>query len=296
MTAIHAPTSATGVQAPAVPAHPISLDELHVPPAMERVRVYVWQIPVRFTHWLTFFSIVVLSITGAYIADPFLFPVNDRTMSTFRFIHLIAAFAFLASGVIRTYWLFAGNQFARWSAFIPTTRQHWREFRSQTAFYAFLRKDLPGILGHNALAGGTYFVVFFLFLVQTFTGLGLEAAHGTPPWSTLFGWVPSLFGEQGTRFIHHLLMWVIAAFAVHHVYSALLVDHIERSGLMSSIFSGNKFVPRWRIEEARDGGIRFEQFARRKDIEESLEDVRDDGRPLDDFVPSTLASRIGRRS
>lgn len=296
MTAIPAPVTAPAARS-AAPARPdvpaVPVDDLHVPAAMERVRVYVWQIPVRFTHWLTFASIVVLSFSGAYIADPYLFPFNDRTMSTFRFIHLLAAFAFLASGVIRTYWLFAGNQFAKWSAFVPTNRRHLREFASQTAFYAFLRNDLPGILGHNALAGGTYFVVFFLFLIQTVTGLGLQGLHGEQPFAALFGWVPALLGEQGTRFIHHLLMWVIAAFAVHHVYSALLVDHIERSGLMSSIFSGNKFVPRWRIEEARDGGIRFEQFARRKDIEESLEEVLDDGHPLDDFVPSTLGSRIG---
>ncbi len=300
MTAIPAPTPGTSAPAPAMPAAPplptVPVDELHVPPAMERIRVYVWQIPVRFTHWLTFFSIVVLSVTGAYIADPFLVPVNDRTMSTFRFIHLIAAFAFLASGVIRTYWLFAGNQFAKWSAFVPTNRRHFREFASQTAFYAFLRNDLPGILGHNALAGGTYTVVFFLFLVQSVTGLALQGLHGEQPFAALFGFVPGILGEQGTRFIHHLLMWVIAAFAVHHVYSALLVDHLERSGLMSSIFSGNKFVPRWRIEEARDGGLHFEQFARRKDIEESLEDVLDDGRPLDDFVPSTLGTRIGGQS
>lgn len=259
MTAIARPTDGA---APAA--------ELNIPPAMERVRIYVWQIPVRLTHWLTFSSIVVLSVTGAYIAGPFLVPFSDGTMRDVRFLHLVAAFTFLASGVLRTYWLFAGNQFSRWRAFVPTDRRHAREFLSQTQYYAFLRKDLPGILGHNALAGGAYTIVFFLFLVQSLTGAGLQAVHGGL-WAQLFGWVPTIFfGEQGMRFIHHLLMWVILAFAVQHVYSAVLVDHIERNGTLSSIFGGNKFVPRWRIQEARDGGMTFEQFAVRRDVAESM--------------------------
>jgi hypothetical protein len=56
------------------------------------------------------------------------------------------------------------------------------------------------------------------------------------------------------RLIHHLLMWAIIAFVIHHVYSAALVDHYERTGLMSSIFAGSKFVSREEIQEARDGG------------------------------------------
>jgi Ni/Fe-hydrogenase 1 B-type cytochrome subunit len=63
------------------------------------------------------------------------------------------------------------------------------------------------------------------------------------------------------RLIHHLVMWVILAFMIHHVYSALLVDHWERNGLMSSIFSGYKFVTRGEIEEARDGGMEIEELA-----------------------------------
>ena len=105
-----------------------------LPPMMERIRVYVWEIPVRLTHWVTFAALVVLTVTGSYIADPFLFTPGQETMRLVRFIHLVAAYSFLASGILRTYWLFAGNQFARWSAFIPTNRRHLREVLSQTPF------------------------------------------------------------------------------------------------------------------------------------------------------------------
>ena len=36
------------------------------------VCTYVWQIPVRITHWLIALSIVVLSVTGLYIGHPFM--------------------------------------------------------------------------------------------------------------------------------------------------------------------------------------------------------------------------------
>lgn len=244
--------------------------EEKLPPTMERVRVYVWQTPVRLTHWVTFSTLIVLTVTGSYIADPFLFSPGQDTMRLVRFVHIVAAYLFVASGILRTYWLFAGNQFSRWSAFIPTNRRHLRELVRQTQWYLFLRKDLPGILGHNALASGTYLIVFFLFFLQTITGFALVGIHGTQPWATLLGWLPGvLFGEQGVRLIHHLLMWAIIAFAIHHVYSALLVDHVERNGLMSSIFSGSKIVPRWRIVEARDGGIALDSIVRKQDVEES---------------------------
>jgi Ni/Fe-hydrogenase 1 B-type cytochrome subunit len=256
---------------PSVAAGPVvrPLEE-NLPPTMQRVRIYVWEVPVRVTHWVTFATLIVLTVTGSYIADPFLFAPGQDTMRQVRFVHMIAAFVFVASGIVRTYWLFSGNQFSRWSAFVPTNRRHLRELISQTQFYLFRRRDLPGILGHNALASGTYTVVFFLFLLQTVTGFTLVGLHGTEPWATLFGWVPSvMFGEQGVRLIHHLLMWAIIAFAIHHVYSAVLVDHIERNGLMSSIFTGSKFVARWRVIEARDGGIALDALVRKQDVEES---------------------------
>ena len=40
-------------------------------PSAQIVRVYVWETPVRITHWVIALSIVVLSATGFYIGRPF---------------------------------------------------------------------------------------------------------------------------------------------------------------------------------------------------------------------------------
>ncbi len=225
-----------------------------VPHPDRRQRLYVWQVPVRVTHWVTAGCIVVLSVTGGYIADPFLIPPGGAVMTTVRLVHMLAAFTFLASGLLRTWWLLAGNRFSRWSAFIPTSRVQATELFRQAGFYAFLRKEIPKVLGHNQLAATAYLALFALLLVETVTGFALDGLLGAEPGATMFGWLRELLGPQAIRLIHHLSMWAILAIALFHVYSCILVDHIEKNGLLSSIFSGYKFPTREEILESRDGG------------------------------------------
>jgi Ni/Fe-hydrogenase 1 B-type cytochrome subunit len=198
---------------------------------------------------------VVLSLTGGYIADPFLIPAGGSTMMTARLIHMVAAITLLASGLVRTWWLLAGNRFSRWSAFIPTSRVQATELFRQAGFYMFLRREIPKVLGHNQLAAAAYLALFFLLLVETVTGFALDGLIGSEPGATAFGWLRELLGPQTIRLVHHLSMWAILAIALFHVYSTVLVDHLERNGLVSSMFSGYKFVPRDEIIESRDGGV-----------------------------------------
>jgi len=220
----------------------------------ERVRLYVWQVPVRITHWVTVACIVILSITGGYIADPFLIPPGGSVMTTVRLIHIATAFVFLASGLVRTVWLLVGNRFSRWSAFIPTSRFQATELFRQAGFYAFMRRELPKVLGHNQLAATAYLALFFLLLVETLTGFALDGFSGAQPAATMFGWIGDFMQPQTIRLIHHLVMWAILAIALFHIYSCILVDNLEKNGLLSSIVSGYKFPTREEIVESRDGG------------------------------------------
>jgi Ni/Fe-hydrogenase 1 B-type cytochrome subunit len=219
-----------------------------------RVRIYVWQAPVRITHWVTVASIVILSITGAYIADPFLIPPGGSVMTTVRVLHILTAIVFLISGVVRTIWLLIGNRFARWSAFIPTSRRQATELFRQAGFYAFVRREMPVVLGHNQLAATAYVLLFALLLVETITGFALDGIAGAQPAASLLGWFVDLLGPQTIRVVHHLSMWAILAIALFHVYSCVLVDNLEKNGLMASIFSGYKYPTREEVVEARDGG------------------------------------------
>jgi len=220
----------------------------------QRVRLYIWQIPVRVTHWVTAGAIVLLSVTGLYIADPFLIPAGGDLMSTIRMIHIITALVLLVSGLVRTWWLIAGNRFSRWSAFIPTGRYQAAELFRQAGFYGFVRKEIPKVLGHNQLAATAYLVLFALLLVEVVTGFALDGLMGAEPGATLFAWLRELLGPQLLRLVHHLSMWVILAIALFHIYSCILVDHIEHNGLVSSMVNGYKFPTREEVVESRDGG------------------------------------------
>ena len=61
------------------------------------------------------------------------------------------------------------------------------------------------------------------------------------------GWIFSIFSAQTVRLIHHVIMWLTAGFVIHHVFSAVLVDLEERTGVSSSIITGYKRVPRSRL-------------------------------------------------
>jgi Ni/Fe-hydrogenase 1 B-type cytochrome subunit len=222
--------------------------------AVERIPVYVWERPVRASHWLTAGCIVVLSVTGGYIADPFLIPPGGAVMTTVRLVHMGAAFTLLASGLLRTIWLLLGNRFARWSAFFPTTVHQATEAVRQALFYSFLRPHPPKVLGHNQLAAGAYILLWALLLLETVTGFALDGLIGSEPGASFFWWLRELFGAQSLRVVHHLSMWAILAISFFHIYSSVLVDHIEKNGLVASIFNGYKFVARREILEARDGG------------------------------------------
>ncbi|HEX2756242.1 MAG TPA: Ni/Fe-hydrogenase, b-type cytochrome subunit [Candidatus Limnocylindrales bacterium] len=236
------------------PAGPAAMEAAPAGHGEERVRLYVWQRPVRITHWVTAGCIAVLALTGGYIADPFLIPPGGSVMTTMRFIHIVAAFTLLASGLIRTVWLLVGNRFARWNAFIPTTRFQATEVFRQAGFYAFLRKEIPKVIGHNQLAAVAYLVLFVLLVVETVTGMTLDGAAGAEPARTMFGWLGEAFGLQWIRLVHHLAMWAILAIALFHVYSCVLIDNIEKNGLLSSMVGGFKFPTRDEVLEARDGG------------------------------------------
>ncbi len=204
-------------------------------------RVYVWEVPVRLTHWVTVLAILVLSGTGFYIGDP-IFGGSVSLMAWMRGVHRITAYVFIAAVMLRTYWAFAGNQWASWRALFPyLTAEGRRQMARTFLYYTFLRRQPPGGLGHNPLAGMAYSAVVALMVAEILTGFALQSLGGGGWRRALFGWIFSLISLQGVRLVHHMIMWLLLGFAVHHVYSAVLMDLEEKNGLLTSIFTGYKF-------------------------------------------------------
>ena len=207
---------------------------------------YVWEVPVRVTHWVNVLSIIILAMTGIFIGTPKSLALDPSQfiMGWIRFVHFTAAYVFSVSVLARIYWMFKGNRYANWREFSPVfTDQGRRNMLDTLKYYTFISKKAPHVVGHNALAGLAYSGVFFLYLVMICTGFALYSEHA--PQSLMHkmtGWLFVLFSNQGMRLTHHMVMWLLIGFAIHHIYSAWLMDIKERGGVMSSIFSGYKAV------------------------------------------------------
>jgi len=215
----------------------------------ELVRVRVWDLPVRAVHWLLVAALAVLSVTGFLIGDPDLAPSNTVDWVTWiKTIHEFTAYVFIALLIARVMWLFTSpNRWSRWTQWLPVSRARRAQILPSLRFYLFLQREPPDMVGHNPLAGMTYTLLYLMFGLEVFTGLVLWGVQGEAWAATLTGWSLTLVPLPVIRFIHHLIMWLTWGFMAHHVYSAWLVDRLEGSGLLSSIFSGFKFLPKDRL-------------------------------------------------
>ncbi|MBK8111142.1 MAG: Ni/Fe-hydrogenase, b-type cytochrome subunit [Saprospiraceae bacterium] len=216
-------------------------------------RIYVWELPVRIYHWINVLVLLVLIVTGFYIGNPLALMSGKEasevyTMGWFRFLHFAAAYIFFFNFVFRIYWGFAGNKYANWKQFIPTTKTFWKELKTVLKMDILLMKGNKEerehlTIGHNALAGLTYFGTFLAFLLQCLTGFGLYASMASWWFPKLFAWVPFVLGgDILTRQIHHWTMWFFILFAVIHVYLVFYHDYVEGRGEISSMGGGWKFI------------------------------------------------------
>lgn len=212
---------------------------------MSKLKIlYVWELPVRVTHWVNVLAMITLVSTGIFIGTPLSAgkSASDFVMGWARFAHFTAAYVFAIGLAVRAYWSFVGNKYSNWRAFFPFLTEDGRKKAAATfKYYTFLDRKLPHTVGHNAVASTAYFLVFMLYLVMIVTGFTLYSEHAPGGMMhKMLGWITTVFSNQTLRLVHHCSMWLIIGFAINHIYSCWLMDIKERGGIMSSMFSGYK--------------------------------------------------------
>ncbi len=211
--------------------------------------VYLWHWPLRAMHWIAAASIVVLILTGFYIGRPYFMSTTAQssfTLQWVRLVHFIAAGVLIATAIVRTYWLFAGNRFERLPALFPVRPRDWRNLVRMVQYYLLIHpKRAPRYLGHNPLQQTFYTFTYFVAALMVLTGFILigQANPGGVLMHTFGRLAPVLGGMQMVRVIHHVATWYFPIFIIFHVYLAIRADLLERSGTMSSMVSGGRFVP-----------------------------------------------------
>ena len=220
-------------------------------------RKYVWQAPVRLSHWVNAFAIAALFLTGLYIANPALAPngeaYNHFVMGRVREIHFVAGYGLLFGFLLRIYCFYFGNNYSRSGFPFVWRKEWWADLGAQAMQYLRLERGHVH-LGHNALAGLVYtFFVIFLGWCQIITGLALYSESNPGGfWDRLLGWViPLLGGSYMVHLWHHTLAWSFVVFTIVHLYIVFFDSHQFRNGLITSIISGYKFYQKGDLDHDR---------------------------------------------
>lgn len=225
------------------------------PPSHDYQRVYVWEQPVRWFHWINALCILVLGATGYLIAHPpALLSSQEASFSYWfgwiRFVHFVTAYVFVANFLFRIYWSVVGNKYASWRNFLPLTKAQLVQVVHVIKVDILQMNHRPiHALGHNSVAYFTYLGTALLTLFQIASGFALYAAMSESWIASLFTWMIPLFGsEQNLRIFHYAVTWLFVIFTLVHVYLVFYHDYVEGHGVLTSIVGGWKFMEKNQVE------------------------------------------------
>lgn len=222
----------------------------------EMVLRKVWEAPVRVSHWVMTFSIVVLWVTGYFIGNPQFSAPGDAAVlfefGTIRFLHFAAAYLLLAAFLLRLYWGFVGNRYARWTFMLPLRGWQWKGILEELKDLFLPRGPLRVYTGHAPLANVIYVVVYLMVGFALLTGFTMyAAAQYTPFWRAVASWGLRLFGNNlnQVHFLHHWLLWFFAVFVLVHLYLVVYTVIFSRTTEVDTMISGYKFVLKSELAE-----------------------------------------------
>ena len=201
-------------------------------------------------HWAAALAIVVLAVTGLYVGRPYFVTGGSEAADPFvmgwvRFVHFAAAAVLVMTAIVRVYWLFAGNKFERLPALFPLRARDWANMWRQVKFYMLVEEHPPHYLGHNPMQQLSYTAVYLLAGLMVVSGFAMYGqSNPAGIFYKVFNWVGIVAGGMPVvRFVHHVATWAFLIFIPIHIYLALRADNLERSGVISSIITGGRFVP-----------------------------------------------------
>src|SRR5512136_2349608 len=217
---------------------------------MEIKPVKEWSAAIMINHWAMAISVIVLIVTGFYIASPFTVyqgeTVHKFFMGNMRYVHILFGILLMFIFIWRIYLAFFSKFHADWKDFFS-----WLNFDctwKQIKFYLLIEKESPShedcIYGPmQALA---YSGLFFMIFLIVITGLILMGAGYHAGFTAFFYKILRpveniLGGLVIVRFVHHILTWFFILFIIVHVYMAFWYDAVLKEGTVSSMISGVLF-------------------------------------------------------
>ena len=219
----------------------------------EWVRINIWSATLRFQHWANMALIVIMSMSGYYIMNPFFGPAAETghdvgyLMGWVRLIHYVSAYLWLGLGFSRLVLSFtAKDRQLRWRSLWPlNSREDVKGLWGTIQYYLFLKKEGPLYLAHNPLQQFAYTGIYVMCLIQMLSGIVLYGLYNQTDWFWVIVAYPMHWmGVSTIRMIHALIMFVLWSFVIVHVYLATRADALERHGGVSSMVNGGVWLRR----------------------------------------------------
>ena len=205
---------------------------------------FVYSSTNRVLHWVRAAVITGLTITGFYIAKPFLSSggSSDKLLfAEWAFWHYLFGFILIAAGLLRIYLFFFGKDS---SGELRSLKDVFslKSWITQLKSYFFIgelhKKGLYGPLQFI-----TYFAITVLVIMASVTGLILYVHvyhQGIGGWlyepmRTVEVWMGGL---ATVRYIHHITMWGYLIFIPIHIYLVIWSAIRFKHGALDVMFTG----------------------------------------------------------
>nr|WP_314786433.1 Ni/Fe-hydrogenase, b-type cytochrome subunit [uncultured Campylobacter sp.] len=217
----------------------------------DRKSEYEFSIGLRATHWIRFFAITFLVVSGYYISYVFVSPeVTTQPVlfmnAKWRAAHQIAGFVLIACFIFKLY-LFIFDKYSRKEVVSIVDFFNPKVWIAQIKYYLFLgpHPHLKGV--YNPLQFASYFFFYLVLFLICLTGLVLyvhvyHEGLGGLLYEPMRRCEELMGGLANVRTIHRICMWIIMVFVVAHVYMAVFNSVKGKNGAMDAIVSGYKFV------------------------------------------------------
>jgi len=211
---------------------------------MEFTPSYRWQ------HWIRAFSIFALTVTGFYIAVPFISPAVNAEPTNFLYAlmrswHIIIGFVLAAVVIYKSFLFLFGKKFDMERKALKDVLNP-KIWKDQIGYYLLISKHpkLSGVYNPLQFAAYVGFYLMIFGLILTGFILYVHVYHDGFA-GLIYGPMRSfevmLGGLASVRELHHILMWGVILFVVAHVYMAVYNAVFGKEGAMDAIFSGMKW-------------------------------------------------------
>ncbi len=232
--------------------------------SIERAQVLVWSRKIRLFHWVNVISVLLLIVIGIIIYNGKLFGISTDGKVLLKIMHVIVGYLFSANLLFRIIIGFIGKSYERWNKTLPFNKG----FKAE--LIEFSQDKKAAYKGHNPVGKLMVLALLSLMTIQMISGLVIAGTDiYYPPFGKYFAqniaidknnleaikpYSKENVDEESYKvmkafrepFIYtHVYIFYCLSFLIPlHIVGAIVAERKERSGLISSMFSGYKYLPK----------------------------------------------------